>query len=118
MRHLYEQYYTLREQRLVLQRQADALEQKEKDILYEITKDWDQPEYTGQEGAFHLKGVGKDVPNVVDWVATLTFIKQTGQIDLLQKRLTESAVKARWDSGVDIPGVIPVRKYTVTITKG
>jgi len=58
-----------------------------------------------------------DASSVTDWSATLEYIKMTGSVDLLQKRLTESAVKARWDSGVDIPGVDKIVKHTVTIKK-
>lgn len=111
------QYFETRERRLKLQREADELEQQEKDILYAITKGMDQPEVFVHEGPFVLKAVRKEVPLVNDWAATLNFIKSTGSVDLLQKRLTDSAVKARWDNGLDIPGVSHAFKYTTTVTK-
>ncbi len=114
---LYEQYYALRKKRLSLQREADKLEQAEKDIAYELTKNLSQPKYTGQEGVYTFKAERKMTALATNWEAILGFVKSTGQVDLLQKRLTESAVKARWDDGVVIPGVEPAFKYVVTITK-
>ena len=100
-----------------IQKEADALEQREKDILYELTKSCTEAKVEIVHGDYHLKAVRKTTPLVTDWAATLEYVKATGQIDLLQKRLTESAVKLRWDGGVDIPGVSRSDKYVVTITK-
>lgn len=111
-------YFTLREQRLALQRQVDKLEQDEKDIMYEITSELvASGKNTSSEEGFVAKLKSTPASQVTDWVQTLDYIRATGQVDLLQKRLTESAVKARWDSGVDIPGVEKTVKHTVTITK-
>lgn len=117
MINLFAQYYDLREQRLKLQREADALEQQEKDILYEITKEFNADSVKHSVDGFTMLAKRKDVPTVRDWSATLAYIKETGQVDLLQKRLTDSAVKARWDAGIEVPGVELTHKYAVTITK-
>jgi len=117
MINLYTQYYDLREQRLKIQREVDSLEQQEKDILYEITKEFTGESIKDSVDGFTMLAKRKDVPTVRDWSATLAYIKETGQVDLLQKRLTDSAVKARWDAGVDVPGVELTHKYVVTITK-
>lgn len=44
-------------------------------------------------------------PVVTDWHETLQYIRDTGSTDLLQRRLTVSAVKLRWADGLQIPGV-------------
>ena len=110
-------YFETRQRRLKLQREADELEQQEKDILYELTKTYTTAQVDHKESGFRLKAVRKEVPLVTDWAATLEYVKTTGQVDLLQKRLTDSAVKARWDNGIDVPGVTRTSKYTVTITQ-
>lgn len=110
--------YALRERRLKLQREADKLEQEEKDLLYDIQKELmanNLDVYSEDGYTVNLKS--KDAPVVVDWAATLDYIRQTGGVDMLQKRLTDSAVKARWDSGVEIPGVNKTTRTTITITK-
>jgi len=111
-------YYELREKRLKLQREADELEQQEKDILYSLTADLIPGRvYSGNLGGHSFKATSKAVPISQDWVKTLDFIKQTGSVDMLQKRLTESAVILRWDSGVDIPGIGRSDRWTVKVTK-
>ena len=44
-------------------------------------------------------------PYISDYSLLEQHIRDTGSLDLLHKRLTESAVKARWDDGVQVPGV-------------
>ena len=44
-------------------------------------------------------------PVILDWSALEIFIRAHNAVDMLQKRLTESAVKLRWDDGVQVPGV-------------
>ncbi len=119
MSNILQTIFDLREQRLALQRQADKLEQQEKDLMYTLTTDMVASEVTeaNGEGGYTAKLKTVNAPLVQDWPATLEYIRATGQVDLLQKRLTDSAVKARWDSGVDIPGVDKTVKHTVTITK-
>lgn len=114
-----QQYYDIRVKRLALQHEADILEQQEKDILYELTKDLspEQPEHRFMEEGFRFKATRKIVPNVTSWDKTLNYIRAEAAVDLLQKRLTESAVKARWDNGVTIPGIEQDIKWPVIITK-
>lgn len=117
MENLYEQYHTLREKRLKVQREADDLEQQEKDIMYELTKGLSDKSHKNCADGYTFQAVRKEVATARDWSAILLFVKETGAIDLLQKRLTESAVKLRWDAGVEVPGVELTHKYAVTITK-
>jgi hypothetical protein len=118
MPNILRQLFEMREQRLTLQRQVDKMEQDEKDLMYTLTNSMVSDDVlTSTTDGFVAKRKTVNSPIVQDWAATLDYIKTTGQVDLLQKRLTESAVKARWDSGVDIPGVDKLVKHTVTITK-
>lgn len=47
----------------------------------------------------------KEKPYIVDYSQLEGYIVENRAIDLLQKRLTESAVKLRWADGIPIPGV-------------
>lgn len=110
--------FEMREQRLALQRQVDKMEQDEKDLMYTLTNEMvSSNSLTTSADGFVAKRKTVNSPIVQDWTLTLEYVRATGQVDLLQKRLTESAVKARWDAGVDIPGVDKLVKHTVTITK-
>lgn len=113
-----EKCFEIRAERLELQRKVDVLEQAEKDLLYDIQKEMSKNKVTRYQSGTYLATVeDKDVPKATDWPAVLNYIRETGATDLLQKRLTESAVKARWDSGVDVPGISKSVKSTVTIEK-
>jgi hypothetical protein len=45
----------------------------------------------------------------------LDYIRETGSLDLLHRRLTESAVSARWAEGVNIPGVSVHTKHDLKL---
>jgi hypothetical protein len=47
----------------------------------------------------------KEKPYIADFKSLEGYIREHGALDLLQKRLTESAVKLRWEDGIAIPGV-------------
>lgn len=49
------------------------------------------------------------------WNKIYAFIKKTDSFDLLQRRLHEGAVKARWDDGQQIPGVVQFIKKDVKL---
>ena len=59
----------------------------------------------GVEEADGAKIVRKQKPFISDWAALNNYIREHDATDLLQKRLTESAVKLRWEDGVAVPGV-------------
>jgi hypothetical protein len=104
----------VRKRRLSLQREADLLEQEEKGLTglliahmnvhgIELFKDGDD----------EVSLVTTEEPNVTDWPKLLDFIVTTGSVDLLQKRVTASAVKARWADDVEIPGVTTAKKQVL-----
>lgn len=44
-------------------------------------------------------------PVILDWSELEAWIREHNAVDMLQKRLTDSAVKLRWDEGIQVPGV-------------
>ena len=44
-------------------------------------------------------------PVIMNWEELEQYIRANNAVDLLQKRLTESAVKLRWDDEIQVPGV-------------
>lgn len=115
----YATYHALREKRLALQKEAALLEEQEKDILYELTKglSFNQKGYKLTQDGYTFKAVHKEGAQCENWELLLPYIRQTGELDLLHKRLTESAALLRLDAGHTIPGVSKTHKWTVTITK-
>jgi hypothetical protein len=49
--------------------------------------------------------VPKKVPTVVAWDALYTHIRNTGEFDLLNKRVTTAAVEERWKDNRAVPGI-------------
>lgn len=57
----------------------------------------------------------KDSPYIADYSALEQYIWEQQATDLLQKRLTESAVKLRWADNIEVPGVGVKHEYKLTI---
>lgn len=105
---------SVRKQRLSLQREADLLEQKEKALTNElvnvmISRNLDA--FTDGEDQAVL--VVTQEPVATDWPKLLDYIRENDALDMLQKRLTPSAIKARWAEKVNVPGVESVDKHTL-----
>jgi hypothetical protein len=58
-----------------------------------------------------------EVPFGANWAAIIQYVKDTGEVDLLEKRLLKSGVKARWADGKEIPGVTKTSKTTLKVSK-
>jgi hypothetical protein len=105
---------SLRKQRLSLQRDADLLEQQEKKLTndlvnYMVGKKLD--DFT--EGEDQVVLVTSTEPLVNSWPDLLDYIRENDALDIFQKRLTASAVKARWTDGLEIPGVDRAVKHSI-----
>lgn len=112
------EYITIRQQRLALQKEVDILDQKEKNLkaeLVEMLVATDKDKLTEVHGdvIIGVRMICTDEPNVENWSDLLQHIKETGAIDLLQKRITPNAVRQRWEEGMTIPGVSSIIKYDV-----
>jgi hypothetical protein len=105
---------SVRKQRLSLQREVDLLEQQEKKLTnelitamvlakIEITKD----------GEDEVTLVTSTEPVATEWPKLLDYIRENDALDMLQKRLTASAVKLRWADGQEIPGIVPTVKHSL-----
>jgi hypothetical protein len=106
------QYYSIRKERLELNKQAAMLEVEEAKLKRDIIRGWDT--LSKPEG-FVVDLTTINVPFVEDWPAFIQWVRETNSVDCFQKRITESAVKARLDDGKAVPGVIIVPKQTLTV---
>lgn len=104
----------VRRRRLDLQRQADTLEQEEKGLIESVI----QTMVTGnlqevREGDLVAVLNSTEEPNVTSWPDLLDWIGRNQAFDIFQKRVTPSAVKARWKDGVHVNGIEPVTKRSI-----
>jgi hypothetical protein len=110
--------YLLREQRLAKQREAEAIELEEKALKEHIILTLPKSEASGVAGKVaRVTVITKVVPQVKDWDVFYKHVKKTGQFDLLQRRLTDSAIKERWENGKEVPGVEHFNALIVSLNK-
>lgn len=113
---------TTRDERLEIQREADAkikiLKTKEDELEAHILQNLQDIGLEGGKGSLATVAVKATiVPTVKDWDAFYAHIRETGSFDLLQKRPTVSAYRERLDAGEIVPGVEPFKKLELTLNR-
>lgn len=110
--------YEMREARLAAQREVDAMKAEETKLTNELISAISKSDATGVAGKLvRVSVVTKPVPSVKDWDALWTYIVRRKAYDLVQRRLSDTAVKSRWEDGVDIPGVESFTTTALSINK-
>jgi hypothetical protein len=109
---------TVETERLALDRRSKELKKSEEDYKAKIMQAMNYLGLTTLNGYSGKTATMKHTvePVVNDWSQTLQYIRETGNLDLLHKRLTASAVKLRWADGISIPGVDQYEETKLTIT--
>jgi hypothetical protein len=110
--------YTLRAKRLEAQKVVDAIEAEEKALKSYIIDTLPKSQASGVAGKIaRVTVIKKEVPQVSDWAAFYKYVKRTNQFDLMQRRLTDAAIKERWADGKEIPGVTHFTAVTISLNK-
>lgn len=110
--------YELRQARLTQQKIVDALEAEEKALKEHIINTLPKSETSGVAGKVaRVTVVSKDVPQVKDWDLFYKHVKKTGEFELMQRRLSDSAINERWDSGKKVPGVEAFKVTSISLNK-
>lgn len=102
----------LRTERLEADRQARVLKNDEDKLKSFLIEAFKQQKLEGMIIEGRSTGLAtKTQPSVADKEAFLAYIKETGQLDLLQFRLATGAVQERWNSEVEVPGIEEIELY-------
>jgi len=110
--------FELRNKRLSEQKKVDEIQAEESALKNYIIENLPKSEASGIAGKLaRVTIVTKHIPQVQDWDAFYKYVKRTNSFDLMQRRLTESAIKERWELGKEIPGVGHFNVVTVAINK-
>jgi hypothetical protein len=110
--------YELREQRLGIEKRVKELKEQEVQARNDIFELLASMGLTKASGALATCGIKvTNVPLVEDWDTLWGYIQQTGEFDLVQKRISVTAWRARFDDGVTIPGVSKVEDVDISLTK-
>lgn len=103
---LADKYYEARSKRLVLKRECDAMEEKEKELKEALKQGLMAAKVQGVRGKVGYADLkDKDIFIVEDEEKFHAYIKKNNAWDMLQKKLVESAVAARFDDKKPVPGV-------------
>ncbi len=110
--------FELRNKRLAEQKKVDEIAAEESALKNHIIENLPKSEASGVAGKLaRVTVVTKQVPQVKDWDAFYKYVKKTGSFDLIQKRLTDAAIKERWEAGKEVPGVEHFNAVSVSINK-
>lgn len=110
--------YNLRQSRLAQQKLVDVIEAEEKALKEHIINTLPKSEASGVAGKLaRVTVTTKEVPQIKNWDAFYKHLKKTGQFDLMQRRLSDAAIKERWEAGKEIPGVEHFQVTTISMNK-
>ena len=99
-------YFQTREKRLAAEKIATAIKADENaiaDHLIQLMPNSDASQVAGKTA--YVKRQVKKVAQVKDWDAFGKYVFKTKRLDLLQRRVSDAAVKDLIDAGKEVPGV-------------
>ena len=114
--------YIVKNERLALQKEfekkIEALKKEEMVLTDHLINTLPKGEASGIAGKVARASITtKPIPRVEDWNAFWASFKPSRDRDLLQKRLSDTAVKERWDAGKVVPGVSVFNVVSVSLNK-
>lgn len=111
--------FNTREARYKLQKEVDKLQEIETAVKNWFVDNLPKSQASGIAGRVaRIQLEKKSVPQVQDWDKFYAFVrKEKNGFALLQRRLSEGAVKERLEAGERLPGVGTFTAITVSCTK-
>ena len=110
--------YELRARRLEAEKVIKAFKSEELELRVTIKRLLDNASLEGGRGQVASTSIIHSTePTPKDWPAIYAFIQENDAFDMLQRRLSASAVKDRWESGIVIPGIEKFDTWDLSLTK-
>mgnify|MGYP001576760948 CR=1 FL=1 len=112
-------YKALDLQRLDLQRQADTIEREQKTLKAQLIEYFQTTETTAVSGTNgHIVSlVKKPQPIAESWPDIQAYIVENNAWELVQRRLSDAAIKERLEQGIEIPGVGIIDTFSLSVKK-
>ncbi len=99
-------------------KKVDAIKLEYKKLEDEIYDELSTEKLEVSEGKLGRASRKKEnTPTVTNWNKLHEYIVENDAFDLLQKRVSSTAFRARWDEKVKIPGVKKFKKTSLNLTK-
>jgi len=115
---LVDNYISTRAQRLAKEKEAADIKEIEDDLKIAIMSKYREQGLKAlgaRNGTVKMNRTIK--PKIRNWDELWAHIRETGEFELLHKRLTESAVEERWENGELVPGVGSEEVFTLSVSK-
>jgi hypothetical protein len=113
---LVDAYHEARELRLTADKTAERAKDIENSLKESIIAELTSSKAKSAGGSICTVNLQEKMkPTAKDWKLIYEYIKENDAFDLLQRRLTETAVAVRWDDKIQIPGIEAFPVYTLTI---
>lgn len=114
---LIDQWINLKEQRAALAKQDRELAQQITQLQSEIMakmEDVGTSQARSDRGLVSMKQTNQ--PTILDWQAFYAYVAENNAFDLLQRRLSAPAFRARWDNDEQVPGTGTVPIWTLHLS--
>jgi hypothetical protein len=117
-----DEYALTRAFRLALEKMVMPVQQRESELrehmIANLEKSRGDGGNTGAAGKLYRVQIrDKATPRVTDWAAVHAFVAANNRFDLLQKRLSDTAVLEMFDNNEPPPGVDRILLPDVSVTK-
>lgn len=110
--------YKLKQEKAEAQKVVDKIDAEIKALKNHVIETLPKSNASGVAGKLaRVSVVTKEKPQVKDWDAFYKHISRTKSWDLLQRRVGETAVKARWEAGKKVPGVETFQVVDISLNK-
>jgi len=98
--------YQVREIRLAAQKEVDMAQEGETKIATYVQNCFDASGLESAKGNLaSFSKTKKIVYKIVDWAKTKAWLKKTGQLEVLQQRVTPTVCQELWDDKKPVPGI-------------
>lgn len=111
--------YDLRQKRLTMQKEVDAVAAEEKALKAHIIDNLPKSQASGIAGkTARVTVVTKEEPQIKDHDAFRKYLNRTKRFDLAYKmRPAAPAIREMWEDGKEIPGIEKFNVVTVSLNK-
>lgn len=112
-------YHDIREMRLAMEKQVEAIKARETEVQEHIIANLSAGADTGAAGLrYRAQVVVKPKPRIADWGILTAWVRKNDRFDMLQHRLSDNAA-LEWmeNEGRQLPGTETIQTKTLSVTK-
>jgi hypothetical protein len=111
-------YWTTRQERLAIERQAEEVKEREMELKAQLMELLVNSGANGVAGSTHRVTLRTKLsPQVTDWSQLYAYIRENDAFDLLQRRLSAPAFAERKAVAEVVPGVAEIEITDLSVNK-